>query len=135
MRVIALLNLLSCCFRQDIFLHHGRREQSIQEPSVLDLRRARKAVPGPAYVASEPGQIATRLNTHLTKLAKNKTKACLSFTLGELLETLKTLWVHKSPKLSEHYALNDGRGYPHSDSIGFEASWKSLGDESAAMGA
>jgi len=128
-----LLFAFSPCLGQDLFL--ARSPDKTQQPLDADLRRARKTVPGSAYVASEAGHIASRLNVHLTKLAKRKVKACMSFSLDELRETLNALWSHRSPKLSEHYDVNDGRGYPHSDVTSFEAAWKSLGDDAASVGA
>lgn len=106
-----------------------------QEPSEVDLQRARKTVPGAAYVAREPGHIAVQLNKHLTKLAKRNVKACLSYTLDELRDILSALWVHKSPQLSDQYASSDGRSYPHSDVKEFELAWKSLGGEAASISA
>jgi hypothetical protein len=123
----------SPCLGQDLFL--APNPSDLKVPSDFDLRRARKTVPGPAYVATDPDHIATRLNMHLTTLAKRKVKACVAFTLDELRETLTALWVHKSSKLSELYAASDGRGYPHSDVMSFEAAWKSLGGGVASVGA
>lgn len=121
---------------QDLFLSMKElKRNDKKEPSARDVVRAKKTVPGVGYVASEPVHIAALLNVHLTKLAKNKVKACGSYTIRELREILKILWALKSPELSDHYASDDGRNYPHSDMAGFEAAWSSLGDEAAALSA
>merc|ERR1719296_691737 len=118
------------CTGQDLFLSTKELKRSAKsELSDRDLFRAKRTVPGAAYVASQPGHIATRLNTHLTKLAKKKVKICASYTIDELLLLLKTFWAFKSPQLSEYYASDDGRSYLHSDTADFEAAWRSLGDE------
>jgi len=129
---VLIASLSSSCSGQDLFLS---MRPSAQEPSDLDLRRARKAVPGAAYVANEPGHIATRLNMHLNKLAKSRVKDCMSYTLDELSGTMASLWAHKSPQLAKEYGENDGRSYPHKDIASFEAAWKSLGDKAASTSA
>jgi hypothetical protein len=134
MRKLALAAGLGAAVGQDLFLA-ARNEANLQEPSDLDLRRASQTVPGALYVASEPGHIATRLNMHLTNLAKKQVKSCDSFTLSELLETLTSLWAHRSPQLADHYGIEDGRSYPHSDVSDFEVAWKSLGSADASLGA
>lgn len=132
MRAICAMSIVWMCVGQDLFLE--RRQQS-QEPSALDLLRARKSTPGQAYVASEPGHIATRLNMHLATLANSKVKACLSHSLRELREILSVLWMKKSNVLADQYALKDGRSFPHADVEGFEAAWNSLGGGAASLSA
>merc|ERR1719373_902169 len=89
LRVIYAMCMIWMCFSQDLFLSVG---QQSNEPSESDLRRARKAFPGEAYLGSEPGHIASRLNEHLTKLANTKVKACLSHSLSELRDILARFW-------------------------------------------
>lgn len=127
-----LVFLFAPCFAQDLFL---AVRDNTREPSNLDLRRARKSIPGPAYVANEPGHIASRLNVHLKQLAKSKAKDCMTYTVSELRKILTALWIFKSPQLSQHYSATDGRGYPHDDVAGFEAAWASLGDGEASISA
>lgn len=135
-RSFVLLCLLSHCTGQDLFLSAKELTRSEKkEPSDRDISRAKSTVPRAAYVASEPGHIATRLNTHLTKLAKNQVKVCASYTIDELLRTLETLWAFRSPQLSDHYASDDGRSHLHSETASFEAAWRSIGDEAAALSA
>jgi len=124
--------MIGMCVGQDLFL--SKRQQS-SDPSQSDLRRARQAFPGEAYLGSEPGHIATTLNKHLTKLAESRVKACLSHSLSELRDILARFWEQKSKDLSEQYALTDGRSFTHETVEAFEVAWKSLGGGPASLSA